>query len=228
MNSDLLVLVLSVVMLVGSFSVGLLPALIRASNKFMNLISILGAGLLVGVALIIIIPEGMLTLNQALTPHPKNVEANIAAILLRDTSMDMKDIARLHIREESEAEANVSIYLGSSLIFGFILMLLIDQIFMIMRERYGHGHHHEKEEELSEDLKEQLLKRTNCKYVQNSMQSTRNKKCMRIVRCASEKQEVQRILSDDFTDQKLIGIYRVFDSMSLYSSYILLMASNTK
>ena len=47
-------------MFVGSFIIGSLP---NFFEKYMKLISIIGAGLLVGVALIIIIPEGFIELN---------------------------------------------------------------------------------------------------------------------------------------------------------------------
>ena len=67
-------------MLVGSFAVGLLPAIIKASNRIMNLISIVGAGLLVGVALIIIIPEGMLTLNEALQAKAKRLKTDRSSL----------------------------------------------------------------------------------------------------------------------------------------------------
>ena len=60
------ILLLSAVMFVGTFLMGFLPTFIKASPKIMNLISVFGAGLLVGVALIVIIPEGMLTLAGAL------------------------------------------------------------------------------------------------------------------------------------------------------------------
>ena len=120
-------------MLAGSFATGLMPILIKASNKFMNLISILGAGLLVGVALIIIIPEGMLTLNQALMAQKRiHIEADLA-----HANMTAIEVIRLHMPSEDSADGSVALYLGGSLIFGFLIMLLIDQIFHIIKERFG-------------------------------------------------------------------------------------------
>jgi zinc transporter 9 len=46
--------------------IGYLTTLIRASPKTMNLISLFGAGLLVGAAILIIIPEGIVSLYTAL------------------------------------------------------------------------------------------------------------------------------------------------------------------
>ena len=90
----MLVIVLSLVMFAGSFSVGLLPATIKASNRVMNLISILGAGLLVGVALIVIIPEGMVTLNEALESQRKTkpIDPTVATALI--SSWDLQQSIR--------------------------------------------------------------------------------------------------------------------------------------
>jgi zinc transporter 9 len=49
-------------MFVTTFLFGYIPTKIKTSQRLMNLISIYGAGLLVGAALIVIVPEGMLVL----------------------------------------------------------------------------------------------------------------------------------------------------------------------
>ena len=54
-------------MFILTFGLGYLPTKMAASTKIMNLISIYGAGLLVGSALIVIIPEGMSVLYSSLT-----------------------------------------------------------------------------------------------------------------------------------------------------------------
>ena len=46
-------------MFVVTFLFGYLPTKLSASQRIMNLISLFGAGLLVGAALIVIVPEGM-------------------------------------------------------------------------------------------------------------------------------------------------------------------------
>jgi zinc transporter 9 len=46
-------------MFVSTFIFGYVPTRIKTSQKVMNLIAIFGAGLLVGAALIVIVPEGM-------------------------------------------------------------------------------------------------------------------------------------------------------------------------
>lgn len=59
-----------IILALGMFSItfvlGLLPSRINTSKYVLDLISIFGAGLLVGAALIIIVPEGMLVLVESL------------------------------------------------------------------------------------------------------------------------------------------------------------------
>lgn len=71
----------------------------------MNLIAIVGAGLLVGVALIIIIPEGTFTLYKA-------YEAKVASQITNGEK----------ITEENQTQ----IILGATLVGGFLVMLFLD------------------------------------------------------------------------------------------------------
>ena len=88
---------MAVSMFAVTFTVGYLPTKLAASQKVMNLISLFGAGLLVGAALIVIVPEGMTVLYESMKSESG----------------------------ESDKEA-INRYAGGSLIFGFIVMLLID------------------------------------------------------------------------------------------------------
>ena len=202
----MLVIVLALVMFTGSFSIGLLPATIKASNRVMNLISILGAGLLVGVALIVIIPEGMITLNEALESQREaaKIDPVVESVLIQIGGFTKQQITRLHMPSEGE-QSMISWYLGGSLIFGFIIMLLLDQGFTILKERWGkpHVHEHEDETESNLTLRERLINRQEWKYIQNSVHSSKGG-WMRVVRCSSLQQNVPRMLSNDFTDQKLV------------------------
>ena len=60
------VVAMAVAMFVVTFLFGYVPTRFKTSQKVMNLISIYGAGLLVGAAIIVILPEGMLVLFQSL------------------------------------------------------------------------------------------------------------------------------------------------------------------
>jgi zinc transporter 9 len=93
------ILLMTISMFVVTFIVGFLPTKMSGNERAMTLLTLFGAGLLVGAALIVILPEGMSVLY-------KSVEG------LAD--MDSETINR---------------YTGASLVFGFIVMLLIDQGF---------------------------------------------------------------------------------------------------
>ena len=63
-------------MLCGSYLAGSVPLFMPMSENILQLVSVMGAGLLVGVALAVIIPEGMQTLIKAYqmkekAPHSK-------------------------------------------------------------------------------------------------------------------------------------------------------------
>ena len=62
----MLVVLLALFMFVTTFLFGYLPTKIKTSAKVMNLIAIYGAGLLIGAALIVIVPEGMLVLFNSM------------------------------------------------------------------------------------------------------------------------------------------------------------------
>ena len=75
----------------------------------MKLVSVMGAGLLLGTALSVIIPEGMQTLNMAYSQH--NEESHHS-----------------HEAEHDHEENPVPHLIGVSLVLGFLFMLIIDQV----------------------------------------------------------------------------------------------------
>lgn len=66
MNQTLMVVMMALGMFVSTFFIGYLPTKFNTSQRWLNLISIYGAGLLVGAAIIVILPEGMLVLFESL------------------------------------------------------------------------------------------------------------------------------------------------------------------
>ena len=66
MNQTLMVVMMALGMFVSTFLIGYLPTKFKTSQRWLNLISIYGAGLLVGAAIIVILPEGMLVLFESL------------------------------------------------------------------------------------------------------------------------------------------------------------------
>jgi zinc transporter 9 len=62
MGSNMEVIFMALGMFIITTAIGMLPSRIDANKKIMNLVAIYGAGLLVGAALIVIVPEGMVVL----------------------------------------------------------------------------------------------------------------------------------------------------------------------
>ena len=96
-------------MFLGCFAAGLVPLAAKLSPRKINLMSLFGAGLLVGTALAVIVPEGV----QALY-----------------------DISAENSEDGSHRHTDHATTIGISLIFGFLLMLLIDNL-------GGHSHSHD-------------------------------------------------------------------------------------
>ncbi|CAG9830666.1 unnamed protein product [Diabrotica balteata] len=105
MEETAVLLALVFVMLVGSFLAGSIPLFFTFSEDKLKKISVFGAGLLVGTALAVIIPEGVRSLipeeshghGASSEPHTEDHKDPLSAI-------------------------------GISLVLGFIFMLLVDQI----------------------------------------------------------------------------------------------------
>nr|BAN21256.1 conserved hypothetical protein [Riptortus pedestris] len=104
---------LSVVMLIGSYLAGSIPLIMSLSESKLNLVSIFGAGLLVGTALSVIIPEGIRALFSSI-PIPK-----APAVSVTHSAVEAAG-------EHNQPDLNGAI--GLSLVFGFVVMLLVDQI----------------------------------------------------------------------------------------------------
>ncbi|XP_076029629.1 zinc/iron regulated transporter-related protein 102B isoform X2 [Oratosquilla oratoria] len=96
---------LSLSMLAGCYLAGIIPLVMPMSEDRLEVVTVLGAGLLVGTALTVIIPEGV---NTLLSAHMESHE--------RDP----------HDHSSSEHMEPHTV-VGVSLLLGFLLMLLIDQ-----------------------------------------------------------------------------------------------------
>ncbi|XP_068153097.1 zinc transporter ZIP9 [Drosophila tropicalis] len=113
MAEETLILVLLVIMmLVGSYIAGSIPMLMRLSEEKLKCVTVLGAGLLVGTALAVIIPEGIRSLymdNERTQTHATNEATGAAAD---------------HI--EGHEHQDYSQTIGLSLVLGFVFMMLVD------------------------------------------------------------------------------------------------------
>ncbi|KAJ8917280.1 hypothetical protein NQ315_002297 [Exocentrus adspersus] len=104
MEETFMLLSLVLVMLVGSFLAGSIPLFFSFSEDKLKKISVFGAGLLVGTALAVIIPEGVRSLiPEDLHQHPHN-------------------------ESETQEHKDPLSAIGISLVLGFIFMLMVDQI----------------------------------------------------------------------------------------------------
>jgi len=147
MDPSLRLISLSVAMLVGSYISGSVPLAISLSEKNMQAVSIVGAGLIVGTALAVIIPEGVHALYEQQHEehhhdHSGHIHRKLAEIAVKpaDVVADVnaagdsgKYFENLHAKLTPEVELHTMI--GISLSLGFVFMLLIDQCFS-----GGHSH----------------------------------------------------------------------------------------
>ncbi|OQR78881.1 zinc transporter ZIP9-B-like [Tropilaelaps mercedesae] len=104
-------------MFVGCYLSGLIPVSMKLSEDKINIVSILGAGLLVGTALTVIIPEGVSTLylsrlEQAHTAHHQDVAT---------------DAGHSGHHHEAHHFDDPHALIGITLVIGFVFMLLVDQ-----------------------------------------------------------------------------------------------------
>uniref|UniRef100_A0A6B2EL90 Putative zip-like zinc transporter n=1 Tax=Phlebotomus kandelakii TaxID=1109342 RepID=A0A6B2EL90_9DIPT len=112
MDETLMLILLTVVMLIGSYLAGNIPLVVSLSEEKLKVVSVFGAGLLVGTALTVIIPEGIRALYDDSMAPASPASANSSP---KDALPD------LHTPEHSST-------IGLSLVLGFVFMMLVDQI----------------------------------------------------------------------------------------------------
>jgi len=105
---------MSLVMLLGSYIAGSIPLFFSLSEEKLQLVSVMGAGLLVGTALSVIIPE--------LSTWPTASKSTRAIMVKALKSRGWSGHAHEH------DENPVPHIIGVSLVLGFIFMLIVDQV----------------------------------------------------------------------------------------------------
>ncbi|KAG8222369.1 hypothetical protein J437_LFUL002988 [Ladona fulva] len=105
MEETMKLILLVIVMLVGSFLTGSIPLVMSMSEEKLKVVSVLGAGLLVGTALAVIIPEGVRSLFS--------VENHV-------------HLSEATAKDEHNHSADHHSLIGISLVLGFVFMLLVD------------------------------------------------------------------------------------------------------
>lgn len=114
MDGGLTITFISVAMFVGCFFLGFIPLLFRLSERSLQLVSILGAGLLCGTALAIVIPEGVGLMEESWKASSSGVPPGLNSSENNGTS--------------TEGESPPRFYIGLALTFGFTLMFVVDEI----------------------------------------------------------------------------------------------------
>ncbi|XP_060564707.1 zinc transporter ZIP9-B-like isoform X2 [Ruditapes philippinarum] len=115
-------ILLSTAMLVGCYLAGIIPLAINFSEDKLKLVTVLGAGLLVGTALAVIIPEGIHAMSIATEQEHHEHEKQET----KDKEHAHEGTEASHHHEHSMIDDHSLI--GITLVSGFIFMLLIDQI----------------------------------------------------------------------------------------------------
>ncbi|KAJ4292271.1 hypothetical protein N0V88_005902 [Collariella sp. IMI 366227] len=124
--------VTSVVMAVASFLAGALPLSFSLSQSQLRLISSLGAGLLVGSCLIVILPEGIEALAASTHTPQQPTHPNNNARSPHWTSRRAED-SKKQTQQHLELPA---FEIGLALIIGFALMFLVDRLPRHAAERF--------------------------------------------------------------------------------------------
>lgn len=110
-----MLILLTIVMLIGSYLAGSIPLVVHLSDEKLKVVTVFGAGLLVGTALTVIIPEGIRALYSSDVQH-----------LMVSSQSPNNGKTPEHNHEDDEPEHSATI--GLSLVLGFVFMMIVDQI----------------------------------------------------------------------------------------------------
>ena len=123
LNDTLIILLICIGLLGGTFICGYAPSLINASPKVMNLIAIYGGGTIIGAAIVIILPEAVSIIINA--QHELNeLNPDITAEEHVDTMPDGSE----NSHESDIVTHEMGSIIGTAILIGFTAMLLIDEL----------------------------------------------------------------------------------------------------
>lgn len=118
---------LSLAMLVGCYVAGTIPLAVNFSEERLKLITVLGAGLLCGTALAVIIPEGVHALYEEILEGGHHGHGQ-AGVLVASEGKAEGEAALSAGAEHEHSHEQLHACIGVSLVLGFVFMLLVDQI----------------------------------------------------------------------------------------------------
>lgn len=117
---------LSLAMLVGCYVAGTIPLAVNFSEEKLKLVTVLGAGLLCGTALAVIIPEGVHALYEEILEGGHHSHGQVGVVEVEAKSEVDAALSAGGKHEHGHEQLHACI--GVSLVLGFVFMLLVDQI----------------------------------------------------------------------------------------------------
>lgn len=118
---------LSLAMLVGCYVAGTIPLAVNFSEEKLKLITVLGAGLLCGTALAVIIPEGVHALYEEILESGHHSHGQVGDVEVSDSKVKAESALGV-IEKHEHGHEQLHACIGVSLVLGFVFMLLVDQI----------------------------------------------------------------------------------------------------
>ncbi|XP_022074923.1 zinc transporter ZIP9 [Acanthochromis polyacanthus] len=118
---------LSLAMLVGCYVAGTIPLAVNFSEEKLKLITVLGAGLLCGTALAVIIPEGVHALYEEILEGGHHSHGQVGVVDAAEVKSEAEAALSAAGKHEHSHE-QLHACIGVSLVLGFVFMLLVDQI----------------------------------------------------------------------------------------------------
>ncbi|XP_006171573.1 zinc transporter ZIP9 isoform X1 [Tupaia chinensis] len=125
MDDFISISLLSLAMLVGCYVAGIIPLAVNFSEERLKLVTVLGAGLLCGTALAVIVPEGVHALYEDILEGKHHQPSETQNVIASDKAAEVPVV---HEHEHSHDHTQLHAYIGVSLVLGFVFMLLVDQI----------------------------------------------------------------------------------------------------
>ncbi|XP_034015699.1 zinc transporter ZIP9 [Thalassophryne amazonica] len=118
---------LSLSMLVGCYVAGTIPLAVNLSEEKLKLVTVLGAGLLCGTALAVIIPEGVHALYEEILEGAPHSHSQVRVVEVSEAKSE-GDAALGASGKHEHSYEQLHACIGVSLVLGFVFMLLVDQI----------------------------------------------------------------------------------------------------
>lgn len=118
---------LSLAMLVGCYVAGTIPLAVNFSEEKLKLVTVLGAGLLCGTALAVIIPEGVHALYEEILEGGHHSHGQAGVVEVSESKGEVDSALGAGGKHEHSHE-QLHACIGVSLVLGFVFMLLVDQI----------------------------------------------------------------------------------------------------